>query len=331
MSRYPLLRLRRLRESAFARALAQEATLSPANLIWPLFAHDEPKSAPVAALPGVSRLCFDDLWRAGERALQLQIPMVAVFPVVAAALKDSRGGEAQNPNGIVARATRGLKERFPELGVMTDVALDPFTSHGHDGVVNAAGEVDNDETVELLRQQALMQAAAGADVVAPSDMMDGRVGVLRRALEEAGLKRVIILAYSAKYASAFYGPFRSAIGSAAALGKAGKRGYQLNPANRREALREIALDIEEGADMVMVKPGMPYLDIVRDAAERFDLPVAAYQVSGEYAMLKAAAANGWLDEAACAYESLLAFRRAGACAVVTYFAEAVAAALQNKG
>ena len=330
MSRYPLLRSRRLRDSAAVRRLTTEHTVTPADLIYPLFVHDEAHSTAVASMPEVSRLCFDDLWLAAEDALALGVPMVAVFPVVNPARKDARAGEAENPNGIVPRAVAGLKARFPELCVMTDVALDPFTSHGHDGVLGDNGEILNDETVEILQRQALVQAAAGADVLAPSDMMDGRVGVIRGALEKNGFKNTKILSYAAKYASAFYGPFRDAVGSAAALGGADKRTYQMNPANSREAMREIALDVEEGADMVMVKPGMPYLDVLQAAAQRFDLPVLAYQVSGEYAMLHAAAANGWLDLDAVAMESLLAFKRAGACAVLTYFAPRAARWLRQK-
>lgn len=328
MSRYPLTRLRRLRDGDFIRRLTAENTLQPADLILPLFVHEEAQSAEVPSMPGVQRLSLDDLYRSGERALRLGIPMVAIFPVVPAEKKDAAGSEAENADGLTPRAVRGLKERLPELGVMTDIALDPYTAHGQDGVINAQGEVLNDETVEILVRQALLHAQAGADVLAPSDMMDGRIGAIRHALEAADSKHTRLLAYAAKYASAFYGPFRDAVGSAAPLGKGDKRGYQMHPANRREALREISMDIDEGADMVMVKPGMNYLDIVRDAAQHFNVPIFAYQVSGEYAMLHAAAANGWLDLQAVMMESLLAFKRAGASGVLTYFALSAAETLQ---
>lgn len=318
--KYPHTRMRRNRSGDWIRRLVAESTLSPADLIWPLFIHAGKKDAAVSSMPGVQRLSLDGLWRAAETALNLRLPAVALFPAIAAAQKTADGKEAWNAQGLVPQAVRGLKKRFPELGVITDVALDPYTAHGQDGIINDAGQVLNDETVAALKKQALAHAAAGAEVVAPSDMMDGRIGVLREALEAAGHQHVKILAYSAKYASGFYGPFRDAVGSAAALGKADKRTYQMNPANRREALAEMRLDLAEGADLLMVKPGLPYLDIVRDAAQEFDAPIFAYQVSGEYAMLCAAAANGWLDDDGCMMESLLAFKRAGARAVLTYFA-----------
>lgn len=327
MSRYPATRLRRLRDREFIRRLSAETTLQVTDLIWPLFIHAETRSIEVPAMPGVQRLSLDDCYRSGEQALTLGIPMIAVFPVIPAAQKDAAGSEAKNPDGLVARAVAGLKQRLPELGIMTDVALDPFTSHGHDGLMDDDGTILNDETVAVLTEQALMQAQAGADVIAPSDMMDGRIAAIRQALEAAGHRHTKILSYAAKYASAFYGPFREAIGSAGQL-KGDKRSYQMSPANRREARREIALDIEEGADMVMIKPGMPYLDIVRDAAEHFDVPVLAYQVSGEYAMMHAAAANGWLDLSAVILESLLAFKRAGAAAVLSYFSPSAAQQLR---
>lgn len=329
MSTYPRTRLRRLRDSDGIRRLTAEHTLTAADLILPLFVHEHPQSADIPSMPGVRRLSLDDCLRTGEQALELGIPLIAVFPVIPAEHKDARAREAENPDGLVPRVITALKTRLPELGVMTDVALDPYTSDGQDGVSDERGYVLNDETIAILTRQALIQAQAGADVIAPSDMMDGRIGVIRAALEEAGQHNCKILAYAAKYASAFYGPFRDAVGSAARLGKSDKRSYQMNPANRREAMREIALDIDEGADMVMVKPGMPYLDIVREAANRFDVPVCAYQVSGEYTMLAAAAANGWLDLPAAMQESLLAFKRAGAAAVLSYYALTAAAQLRQ--
>ena len=329
MSAYPRTRLRRLRDTETIRRLTAEHRLHPADLILPLFVHDLPQNAEIASMPGISRLSLDNCLHTGEQAVALGIPMVAIFPVIPPEQKDARASEAENPDGLVPRVIAALKKALPELIVMTDVALDPYTSHGQDGVIDERGYVLNDETLAILTRQALVQAQAGADVIAPSDMMDGRVGVIRAALEDAGCHNSKILAYAAKYASAFYGPFRDAVGSAAQLGKGDKRGYQMNPANRREAMREIALDIEEGADLVMVKPGMPYLDIVREAASRFDVPVCAYQVSGEYAMLNAAAANGWLDLSAAMMESLLAFKRAGAAAVLSYFALSAAQVLKE--
>jgi porphobilinogen synthase len=280
----------------------------------------ERRSQDVASMPGVQRLSVDLLFAKAEDCLKLGVPVMALFPVIEPALKTPDGGEAVKPDGLVPRAVRALKERFPELGLLTDVALDPFTSHGQDGLLDASGYILNDETVQVLAQQALVQAAAGVDIVAPSDMMDGRIGAIRRALDGAQRIHTRIMAYSAKYASAFYGPYRDALGSASALGKADKKVYQMDPGNSDEALREVSLDIAEGADMVMVKPGMPYLDIVSRVKREFLMPTFAYQVSGEYAMLKAAAANGWLDHDAAMMEALLAFKRAGADGVLTYFA-----------
>lgn len=329
MSRYPATRMRRLRDSHFIRQLTSENTLSASDLILPLFVHEDPHSIDVPSMPGVQRLSIDDCYRHAEQALEHDIPMIAVFPVVPADKKDANASEAENPDGIVPKVVAGLKQRLPELGIMTDVALDPYTSHGQDGITDEHGYVINDATINILTRQALLQAASGSDVIAPSDMMDGRIGVIRQALEAANYPNTKLLAYAAKYASAFYGPFRDAVGSASKLGNSDKRSYQMNPANRREALREIALDIEEGADMVMVKPGMPYLDIVREASTNFAVPVFVYQVSGEYAMLHAAANNGWLDLNATALESLLAFKRAGAAGVLSYFSLTAAALLRQ--
>ena len=317
---YPRVRMRRLRANEWSRRLVAESDLSPSDLIWPLFVHEEKKDAAVDSMPGVFRLGMDGLFRAAEKALRLGIPAVALFPALPADQKSASGDEAWNPNGLIPRALSELKKRFGELGTIADVALDPYTSHGQDGIVGDSGEVLNDRTVAALVKQALTQARAGADIVAPSDMMDGRVGALRDALEAEGFCDVKILSYAAKYASAFYGPFRDAVGSAASLGAADKRTYQMSPANRREALAEMRLDLQEGADILMVKPGLPYLDIVALAAHELDAPIFAYQVSGEYAMLRAAAAQGQLQEDACIMESLLAFKRAGARAVLTYFA-----------
>ncbi len=318
--KYPQTRMRRRRSGEWLRRMLAENVLRADDLIWPLFIHEEKKDAAVDAMPGVFRLGMDGLFRAAETALSRRIPAVAIFPVVPARKKNADGSEAHNPKGLVPRATAALKKRFPELGVITDVALDGYTSHGQDGVIDSAGRVLNDETVAALQKQCIAHADAGADIVAPSDMMDGRVGALRASLETAGYADVKILAYSAKYASAFYGPFRAASGSAAALGGADKKTSQMASANLREAMEEMRLDLDEGADMLMVKPGLPYLDVVREAAREFDAPVFAYQVSGEYAMLRAAAARGMLAEDACILESLLAFKRAGARAILTYFA-----------
>jgi len=310
-----------LRRDDFTRRLVQESHLHSANLIYPVFVLDQDEGTQdVASMPGVQRLGRSALYAAAERCVALGVPVLALFPVIDAGLKTPDGQEALNPDGLVPRTVRELKRRFPELGVMTDVALDPYTSHGQDGLLDDTGYILNDETVELLTGQALTHAEAGVDIVAPSDMMDGRIGAIREALEAHGLIHTRIMAYSAKYASAFYGPFRDAVGSSANLGKSNKKVYQMDPANSDEALREVAMDLAEGADMVMVKPGLPYLDIVRRVKDEFKVPTFAYQVSGEYAMIKAAAQNGWLDHDATMMESLLAFRRAGADGVLTYFA-----------
>jgi porphobilinogen synthase len=318
---FPHGRPRRLRRDAFTRNLVREHALSPNDLIYPVFVLDGVKQRQsVASMPGVERLSLDLLLPVAEQCMKLGVPALALFPVIDPQLKTPDGREAWNPEGLVPKVVRGLKKEFPELGVMTDVALDPFTSHGQDGLLDDTGYILNDETVELLVKQALTQAQAGVDIVAPSDMMDGRIGAIRSALEDRRFIHTRIMAYSAKYASAFYGPFRDAVGSAANLGKSNKKVYQMDPGNTNEALREVAMDLAEGADMVMVKPGMPYLDIVRRVKDEFGVPTFAYQVSGEYAMLKAAAANGWLDHDAVMMEALLAFKRAGADGVLTYFA-----------
>ena len=322
---YPLGRPRRLRRDSFTRNLVREHRLSAHDLIYPVFVLDgQRQREAVGSMPGVERLSLDLLLPVAERCVALGIPVMALFPVIDPALKTPDGREAWNPEGLVPRVVRSLKQHFPELGVMTDVALDPFTSHGQDGLLHPDpaenGYILNDETVEVLVKQALTQAEAGVDIVAPSDMMDGRIGAIRSALEARRFIHTRIMAYSAKYASAFYGPFRDAVGSAGNLGKSNKKVYQMDPGNGDEALREVAMDIAEGADMVMVKPGMPYLDVVRRVKEEFKVPTFAYQVSGEYAMLKAAANNGWLDHDAVMLESLLAFKRAGADGVLTYFA-----------
>ena len=318
---FPHGRPRRLRRDDFTRNLVREHRVTAHDLIYPVFVQDgQNQRQPVGSMPGVERLSLDLLLPVAEDCVQLGIPVMALFPVIDPALKDPTGKEAMNPDGLVPRVVRELKKRFPELGVMTDVALDPFTSHGQDGLLDANNYILNDETTAVLVQQALTQADAGVDIVAPSDMMDGRIGAIRTALEARGHIHTRIMAYSAKYASAFYGPFRDAVGSAANLGKSNKKAYQMDPGNTDEALKEVALDIAEGADMVMVKPGMPYLDVVRRVKDEFRIPTFAYQVSGEYAMLKAAAQNGWLDHDAVMLESLLAFKRAGADGVLTYFA-----------
>jgi porphobilinogen synthase len=322
---FPMKRPRRMRRDAFSRRLMQEHVLTCNDLIYPVFVLEgEGRQEDVASMPGVQRQSVDLLLETAAECVALGIPAVALFPVVDPSRKSAGAEEAWNPDGLVPRAVRVLKKAFPELGVITDVALDPYTSHGQDGLIDDSGYVLNDETIAVLVKQALCHAAAGADVVAPSDMMDGRIGAIRQALEAAGHIHTRILAYSAKYASAFYGPFRDAVGSAANLGKGSKSTYQMDPANSDEALREVRLDIEEGADMFMVKPGMPYLDIVRRVKSELQVPTFAYQVSGEYAMLKAAAGNGWLDERACVMEALLSFKRAGADGILTYFALDVA-------
>jgi porphobilinogen synthase len=317
---FPHGRPRRLRRDAFTRNLVRENALTVDDLIYPVFVLDgERRRETVASMPGVERLSLDLLLPVAEECVKLGIPALALFPVIDPSLKHPDGREACNPEGLVPRVVRGLKQRFPTLGVMTDVALDPYTSHGQDGLLDETGYILNDETVEVLARQALAQAEAGVDIVAPSDMMDGRIGAIRQALESRGAIHTRIMAYSAKYASAFYGPFRDAVGSAANLGKSDKKVYQMDPANSDEALREVAMDIAEGADMVMVKPGMPYLDVVRRVKDEFRMPTFVYQVSGEYAMLQAAMKNGWLADAVV-MESLLAFKRAGADGVLTYFA-----------
>jgi len=313
--------MRRARRDDFSRRLVRENNLSANNLILPVFVLDgSKKTEPVASMPGVFRRTVDGLFSVAEQALTLGIPALALFPVIEPGLKTPGAEEAWNAKGLVPRTVRELKKRFPELGIITDVALDPYTTHGQDGLIDASGYVVNDETLVALSKQALAHAEAGVDIVAPSDMMDGRVAALRRAMDEKGFIHTRILAYSAKYASAFYGPFRDAVGSGTSLGKSDKKNYQMDPANSDEALHEIALDLEEGADYVMVKPGMPYLDIVRRVKDRFGVPTFVYQVSGEYAMLQAAAAQGWIDGEACMMEALLSFRRAGADAILTYFA-----------
>jgi porphobilinogen synthase len=318
---FPAHRPRRMRRDEWSRRLMQENSVSANDLIYPVFLLEgQGKSEAVASMPGVNRVSLDLLFGVAEECVALGIPVMALFPVIDASLKTPDGKEAFNPNGLIPTAVRELKKRFPNLGIMTDVALDPYTSHGQDGVLDEQGRILNDETTAILVQQAIAQAEAGVDIVAPSDMMDGRIGKIREALEQKKLIHTRIMAYSAKYASAFYGPFRDAVGSAKNLGKADKKTYQMDCANTDEALREVALDISEGADMVMVKPGMPYLDIVRRVRDEFNYPTYAYQVSGEYAMLKAAAQNGWLDHDAVMMESLLAFKRAGADGILTYFA-----------
>ena len=318
-----------MRKDAFSRAMMRENVLTPADLIYPVFITEgENQREKVSSMPGVERLSVDLLLHVAEECVGLHIPVLALFPVINASLKTADGIEATNPDGLVPRAVRELKKRFPELGILTDVALDPYTSHGQDGVLDANGYVLNDETCAILIKQALTQAEAGVDIVAPSDMMDGRIGAIRNALEAHHHINTRIMAYSAKYASAFYGPFRDAVGSSATLGKSDKATYQMDPANSDEALREVALDLAEGADMVMVKPGMPYLDIVRRVKDEFKVPTFAYQVSGEYAMIKAAAQQGWLDHDKTMMESMMAFKRAGADGVLTYFARDIARRLK---
>ena len=327
---YPYLRPRRMRANDFSRRMMRETVLTPDDLIWPVFVIEgKNRTEAVSSMPGVERMTIDRLLIEAEKCLQLGIPAIALFPVTAPEAKTDDARSAWDPDGLPQRTVRALKKAYPELGVVTDVALDPYTSHGQDGLLDANGYVTNDLTVEALVKQALSHAEAGADIVAPSDMMDGRIGEIRSALEDAGFVNTKILAYSAKYASAFYGPFRDAVGSASALGGGNKYTYQMDPANSNEALTEVGLDLDEGADMVMVKPGMPYLDIVRRVKETFGAPTFVYQVSGEYAMLKAAALNGWLDERAVVMESLTSIKRAGADGILTYFALQAAAWLKE--
>jgi porphobilinogen synthase len=327
--RYPALRMRRLRRHEWTRRLVAETVLSPADFIWPLFLIDgDDRREPIDSMPGVERLTVDQAVLAAEDAGRLGIPVVALFPHTEPGLKSADGAEALNPDNLVCRAVRAIKRAVPDLGVLCDVALDPYTTHGHDGVL-VDNHIANDETVEILARQAVLQAEAGSDIVAPSDMMDGRVAAIRRALEAKGFRDTLIMAYAAKYASAFYGPFRDAVGSAKAL-VGDKRTYQMDPANSDEALREVALDIAEGADMVMVKPGLPYLDVLWRVKDRFGVPTFAYQVSGEYAMLAAAAERGWLERERAILESLIAFKRAGASGILTYFAREAAMLLRGK-
>ncbi|MGD2076437.1 MAG: porphobilinogen synthase [Gammaproteobacteria bacterium] len=322
--------MRRMRRDAFSRRLMRESRLAADDLIYPVFVLEgRGDREEVTSMPGVERLGIDQLLREAETLMELGVPALALFPVTPPEKKSTDAAEAYNPDGLAQRAVRELKQAFPELGVITDVALDPFTSHGQDGLIDDSGYVLNDETVEVLVRQALSHAEAGADVVAPSDMMDGRIGAIRRALEDKGYIYTRILAYAAKYASSFYGPFRDAVGSAASLGAGNKYSYQMDPANSDEALREVGLDLQEGADMVMVKPGMPYLDIVRRVKDQYGVPTFVYQVSGEYAMLMAAAGNGWLDERAVVMESLLSIKRAGADGILSYFAKRAAQWLRS--
>ena len=326
---FPSTRMRRMRYNDFSRRLMRENQLTVNDLIYPMFVTEGfNQRVAIASMPGVERMSLDILLTEAEQICRLGIPAIALFPVVASDKKSDDAAEAYNPEGLAQCAVRALKKEFPDLGIITDVALDPFTSHGQDGLINQDGYVMNDETIEVLVKQALSHAQAGADIVAPSDMMDGRIAAIRQALEADNYIHTLILAYSAKYASSFYGPFREAVGSAVNLGKSNKYSYQMDPANSDEAMREIQLDLQEGADMVMVKPGMPYLDIIRRVKERYGVPTFAYQVSGEYAMIKAAAQNGWLDEKQVVLESLLAFKRAGSDAILTYYAKSVAQWLQ---
>ena len=331
LGQYPQKRMRRMRRDAFSRDLMREHMLTSADFIYPVFVLEgKNREEAVASMPGVKRQTLDKLLFQAEECVKLGIPMLAIFPVISAALKTEDAREAFNPDGLVPHVVAALKKNFPDLGIMTDIALDPYTSHGQDGLLDASGYVMNDETIAVLVQQAQVHAQAGADVVAPSDMMDGRIGAVRAALDQKGHIHTRIMAYSAKYASSFYGPFRDAVGSSANLGAGNKYTYQMDPANSDEALWEVGLDLQEGADMVMVKPGMPYLDIVRRVKDEFKAPTFVYQVSGEYAMLKAAAQNGWLNEEACVLEALLSFKRAGADGILTYFALDAARWLEKK-
>jgi porphobilinogen synthase len=328
-SQYPAVRMRRMRRDPFSRALMRENVVTASDLIYPVFVLDgQNQRQQVTSMPGVERVSVDLLMKVAEEAVALGIPVLALFPMVDASLKTYDGVEATNPDGLIPRAVRELKRHFPQLGIMTDVALDPYTTHGQDGLPDESGYIVNEKTIAMLTRQALAQAEAGVDIVAPSDMMDGRIGAIRMALEEKEFIHTRIMAYSAKYASGYYGPFREAVGSAANLGKADKNTYQMDPANSDEALREVALDIAEGADMVMVKPGMPYLDVVRRVKDEFKVPTFAYQVSGEYAMLQAAFQNGWLDPDKVIMETMMSFKRAGADGVLTYFAMDVARRLK---
>ena len=330
LGKFPQRRMRRNRRDGFSRRLVRENRLSIDDLIYPVFVIDgKRRTERVAAMPGILRYTIDKLLPHAEQCLKLGIPALAIFPAVERSLKSADGREAANPKGLVPRTVAALKKRFPELGVITDVALDPYTTHGHDGVIDKSGYVLNDETIAVLQRQALINAAAGVDIVAPSDMMDGRIGAIRAALDGKNFIHTRILAYAAKFASGFYGPFRDAVGSSHQLGHGNKYSYQMDPANSDEALWEVGLDLAEGADMVMIKPGMPYLDIIRRVKNEFKAPTFVYQVSGEYSMLKAAAQNGWLDEQQCVMEALLAFKRAGADAILTYFAVAVATRLKQ--
>ena len=330
LGKFPVRRMRRLRRDDFSRRMVREHRLSADDFIYPVFVIDgKNRREAVPSMPGVERLTVDGLLEQAARCVELGVPAMALFPVVDNKLRTADAGEAFNPDGLAPRAIRALKDRFPQLGVVTDIALDPYTSHGQDGLIDESGYVLNDETIEVLVKQALTHANAGADIVAPSDMMDGRIGALRRALDQGGHIYTRILAYAAKYASSFYGPFRDAVGSAANLGKGDKYTYQIDPANSDEALWEAGMDLEEGADMIMVKPGMPYLDIVRRVKDEFGAPTFVYQVSGEYAMLQAAGMNGWIDRRKCVLESLLAFKRAGADGILTYFALEAAAWLKE--
>jgi porphobilinogen synthase len=326
---FPNTRLRRVRQHAFSRELSAESTLSIQDLIYPVFVHDGEGKTPITSMPGQFRWSLPLLLEAVQEWTDLGIPALALFPVIDHSKKCPYGKEASNPEGLIPQTIQALKRQHPHLGIIADVALDPYTSHGQDGLINDDGDILNDETIEVLINQALTLAAAGAEIIAPSDMMDGRVGLLRKALEQSNFKNTQILAYSAKYASHFYGPFREAVGSKARLGKSNKATYQMDPRNHAEALREVAMDIQEGADYVMVKPGLPYLDVLFDVKKTFQMPTFSYQVSGEYAMLKAASMQGWIDERSCVLESLIAFKRAGADAILSYFAVEAAAWLKE--
>ena len=332
LGKFPQRRMRRNRRDEFSRRLMRENRLTTDDLIYPVFVIDgKQRTEPISSMPGIRRYTLDKLLAHAEHCVALGIPALAVFPAIERSKKTADGREATNPKGLVPRAVAALKKRFPELGVITDVALDPYTTHGHDGVIDQSGYVQNDKTIAVLQRQALVNAAAGVDIVAPSDMMDGRIGAIRAALDGKGYIHTRILAYAAKYASGFYGPFRDAVGSSSQLGHGNKFNYQMDPANSDEALWEVGLDLAEGADMVMIKPGMPYLDVIRRVKDEFKAPTCVYQVSGEYSMLMAAVQNGWLDEEKCVLEALTAFKRAGADAILTYFAVAAATWLKERG